>query len=562
MAFSMDLTQERKKDAFICTECGEGFRQYAKLVRHMVIHGPTGSFFSEGVSISNGSSINASIEVALHENGMLTLVDRSVLSNFTFLFGKPSPKPPMCQTPKHGIPPSTKMPENQLTPVKCERCGQVFKSQKGLQQHQQYRALDQGFKCTLCCSVLSDQESLQNHLQHHAHERFYSCRHCGKRYLRHVALLSHQKQCSVSVDISRSGERNGNTIERSYPCKTCGLRFFWLSDLQAHLLSHSGIDQSPNNATQNQASTPDENRMPSLGNFEPCRCGVCGERFNRVYDLGEHHKSKHPDEIGFKDSSVTPAKVKERQHVVTQNKAAKPLQRVNIRGGPRGMRGSRFDCKMYSCRICHCSFVHSSSLSRHMRYHKGTLPSCNFCGRRFQQRCDVTKHIALHHSSLLQSKASDVSKTKYEIKGFEDEATDSATQIDDDGEKVEADRAAFNKEHLSAFRYKMASKPRKYKCKECFRVFGLLGVFQRHMLIHKRGHTKVLLKCPSCPSSFSFQSALDRHLEMNHSTESKQLETEAVSTSDKQEHGNDQTDAVQENIPSEILNETSESSET
>jgi len=122
-------------DAFICTECGEGFSQYPKLVEHMAIHGLNGLFSSDGLSISNGSCINASIEVALHENGMLTVVDRSVLSNFTFLFGKPSNKSLWCQPSNQEALTSSKMPGKQYAHFKCERCGQVFKTLKSLQLH-------------------------------------------------------------------------------------------------------------------------------------------------------------------------------------------------------------------------------------------------------------------------------------------------------------------------------------------------------------------------------------------------------------------------------------------
>lgn len=579
MAFSMNFTQElRGGDAFICTECGEGFRLYPKLVEHMAIHGLTGVFSSDG--ISNGSSVNPSIEVALHENGTLTVVDRSVLSNFTFLFGKPQPKR-FCPPPSQETIVPSKMPEKEPALYKCDRCGQLFKTSKSLHLHQQYRALEQGFKCTLCCKVLNDRESLQNHLQNHAHERFYSCGHCGKRFLRQDSLLSHQKQWHGSASsriLSRSQEDQENSMDRSYPCKSCGLRFFWLSDLQSHLNSHSRVNKSPNEVMQDQALGEenrkiDDNSVISQFN-EPC-CGLCGQNFLNTSDLREHHKVEHPDEIEVKDSSVLPAKAKQQYHGVMRHMVAKQhkqLLRVNIKGKPKRINRATYTGKLFSCKHCHRVFVHSSSLSRHMRYHKGTLHACVYCGRHFPQRCDVTRHVAMYHASELQSKSQEESTTEHETGNGEQEPMKESTQTTSDGEQEdleEENQPSSKSEDLFGSRFKKTFKPKmKYKCKECCRVFGLLSVFQRHMVHHKRNPYRLLLSCPLCPSRFSFTSALNRHLECHHKRDpgtdvTKPPETNDINSQVQQEDS--PTEYLDSNanidMSSEILNESSECSQ-
>ncbi|XDV40235.1 hypothetical protein PO909_009360 [Leuciscus waleckii] len=578
MAYSMDFGGG---DAFICTECGEGFSQYPKLVEHMAIHGLNGLFSSDGLSISNGSCINASIEVALHENGMLTVVDRSVLSNFTFLFGKPSTKSLWCQPPNQEALTSSKMPEKQYAQFKCERCGQVFKTPKSLQLHQQYRALEQGLKCTLCCKVFNDRESLQSHLQNHAHERFYSCGHCGKRFLRQETLLSHQKQWhgSIGSKTSRSGEDQENSMDRSYPCKICGLRFFWLSDLQSHLNGHSRVNKPTTEAMQKHESLGEEESQKNGSDSvnEPCRCGLCGEHFNQISDLREHHKTQHPDEVELKDSSDLPAKTKPQYHGVMQQMVAKqqkqPL-RPSLRGRHRGMSRANFSGKIFSCKLCHRVFVHSSSLSRHMRYHKGTLHACVYCGRHFPQRCDVTRHVAMYHSSALQPKAPGESKTEHEVKSGEQEPAKDLTQTKSDSEQedLEEENQPESKadDRLFGSRYTRTYTPRmKYKCKECCRVFGLLSVYKRHVYFHKRSPCKVLLSCPLCPSRFTFLSALHSHLENHHKGDSendgtKAPETNVVDSENQQEDADaKKPDKNADNVmSSEIMNESTECSQT
>lgn len=575
----MDFTQElRGGDAFICTECGEGFRQYPKLVEHMAIHGLTGSFSCDGVSISNGSSVNPSIEVALHENGTLTVVDRSILSNFTFLFGKPPPKRLLYPPPSQETIIPSKAPEKEPTLYKCDRCGQVFKTPKSLHLHQQYRALEQGFKCTLCCKVLNDRESLQNHLQNHAHERFYSCGHCGKRFLRQDTLLSHQKEWHGSASpriLSRSQEDQENSMDRSYPCKSCGLRFFWLSDLQSHLNSHSRVNKSPSEVMQGQGTLGEENRKNYDNSVsEPCCCRLCGRNFHHISDLREHHKIEHPDEIEVKDSLGLPAKMKQQYYGVMRNTVAKQhkqLLRANIRGKPRGINRAGFSGKLFSCKHCHRVFVHSSSLSRHMRYHKGTLHACVYCGRHFPQRCDVTRHVAMYHTSELQSKSQEESTTEHENGNREPEPMKESTQTTSDGEQedLEENQSAFKSEDLLfGSRYKKTYKPKmKYKCKECCRVFGLLSVFQRHMVHHKRNPFRILLSCPLCPSRFSFISALNRHLEFHHK---KDPGTDATKPHETKDYCQDQQEDSATEYPdpnantavsSEILNESTECSQ-
>uniref|UniRef100_A0A8C1NVN8 Si:dkeyp-84f3.5 n=1 Tax=Cyprinus carpio TaxID=7962 RepID=A0A8C1NVN8_CYPCA len=581
MAYSVDSMQELSGgDAFICTECGEGFSRYPKLVEHMAIHGLTEIFSSDGLSISNGNCINASIEVALHENGMLTVVDRSVLSNFTFLFGKPSSKSLWCQPPNQEALTSSKIPEKEYTWFKCERCEQVFKTPKSFQLHQQYRALEQGFKCTLCCKVFNDQESLQSHLQTHAHERFYSCGHCGKRFLRQETLLSHQKQWHASVGsktLSRSEENQGNNMDRSYPCKICGLRFFWLSDLQSHLNSHSRVSRPSSDVTQKQEMLGEEESKKNGSNSlnEPCRCGLCGEHFNQISDLREHHKTQHPDEVEVK---YLPAKMKQQCHgvmrqIVTkwQKQRVDPL-RSSIRGRPRGVNRANFNVKIFSCKLCHRVFVHSSSLSRHMRYHKGTLHACVYCGKHFPQRCDVTRHVAMYHSSVLQPKASGETKTEQEVKNHDQEPAKASIQPKSDSKQEELEEenqpASKTDDLLLGSPYKGNYKPRmKYKCEECCRVFGLLSVYRRHIYYHKRNPCKVLLSCPLCPSRFTFLSALDRHLEYHHKGDSDGTKHPGTNIADsKSQQGDADAEKPNKNADNgmslEIVNESTECSQT
>lgn len=546
-------------DMFICTECGEGFRRYTKLVEHIAIHGIC---FPDALSVNSGNNTN--IEFALHENGTLTVVDRSVVSNFSFLFGKPAPKLSWCPTPNQAVLASSKMPEKEskmpenCAQFRCERCGQAFKSQKSLQLHQQYRVLEQGFRCTLCCKLFNDRESLQSHLQNHAHERFYSCGHCGKRFLRQEALLSHKKQwhgSPASKALSRLQEDQENSMEKSYPCKVCGLRFFWLSDLQSHLNSHSRVNKPPSNASQQQEMQGDEER-----------------KMNSTSQL-KNHTPQHPDGKDVNDFIDLSAEIKRESPAhngkMHQMSAKKHIQRFNpvmagIRGRSRRVNRVHHGSKLFSCKHCHRGFLHSSSLSRHMRYHKGTLHVCVHCGRLFPQKCDVTRHVAMYHSSTLKPKTNESSE--------QDNVTEPTQTVGDKGNNqndLQVDQHSSNVDDKLSLdsQEKGINKPRiTYKCKECSRVFVLLSVYKRHVGYHRRDPARTLLSCPYCPSRFTFRSALERHIE-GHKEGFKKDETKLAISNDPENQHKD-NDAGEPNtnendsLPLKVLNQSNECSQT
>ncbi|MCI4374147.1 hypothetical protein PGIGA_G00002970 [Pangasianodon gigas] len=577
---------------FICTECGEGFGQYPKLINHMANHGPIGPFSSISETAANGC--DKPIEFALHENGTLTVVDRSALSNFSFLFGKPMSK--LLSNPAHyqDSLPSGKMAERDHTQCRCERCGQVFRNQRSLQQHQRYRPLEQGFKCTLCCKVFYDRESLRGHLQNHAHERFYSCGHCGKRFLRQETLLLHQKEWHGSLgsrSSSKFDEDRENGIDKSYPCKICGLRFFWLSDLQSHLLNHSHISKATDDPTQKEnmqeqdESSPKKNasHSPDDSADRSYRCGLCGGHFNCLSDLKEHHLSDHPDE----DSSEPVPEIRRqsvnyygimRQMVSKHQTQRLDLLRPRMRGRPRGgaSRGNPHS-KVFPCKQCHRVFVHSSSLSRHMRYHKGTLHTCLYCGRHFPQRCDVTRHVAMYHSSDIKLKT-DGEKLDHEDETATHESPKTQTSNDSDHEGQDNEDQQSpkppDKEELPDTQEASLLKPRMtYKCKDCGRVFRLLSVYQRHGRYHRINPSRVLLSCPRCPCRFTFRSALERHLE-NHDKEGSEkhgqeasptaeINTEYVENEDDLSVERSESEAdSKESTSTDVLYECTECTET
>ncbi|XP_041758529.1 zinc finger protein Xfin [Coregonus clupeaformis] len=613
-------------DAFICTECGDGFRRYLDLVKHITVHERlrtherTDSFSLD--SLPNGFQVPR--EYALHENGTFIVVDRSGPSNNPSSVKQPSSTPSPYQNSKT-IELTTKPAKTDLrvktvshsqcrsvSPLKqyrCETCGKSFNNQLSLQRHHQYRNLEQGYKCTLCCKIFTDKERLREHLQEHAHEIFYCCGQCGKRFLKRETLYAHQKERHGSLGLRQMGKSdNGqeNIIQKTYPCKKCNLCFFWLSDLQSHLLSHSKdkqlsvnssskIEQQSqkdeqshtieySNSTPTDVTKPYSSGTPNTdvtqqyssdatvdvkthngksdsktpSSFRPYRCGLCGDRFQQLTDLKEHHLTHQTQEEIDKLN-----KDSESQRVVKRRRRYTGIECIVTKaparkGGRPPLYKKGSGTKLHPCKHCHRVFSHSSSLSRHNRSHKGTLHTCVLCGKHFPQRCDVRRHIAMYHKPELEKKPS----LKYLALHSK---PDGGSQLNSDVleqnvsserkpkkslDRVVAEMDSDNGEHqqtTSTGEAFAAPKARRnYKCDECGKKFGLLCVYQRHLRYHKREPGSEMVKCPRCPSRFRSSSALARHLENHPSQSSREtnMEGQASHTADS----NPDLDSDQDNV--------------
>lgn len=541
-----------ESSTFICTECGDGFNQYSSLLQHMAIHGPLESFSFDGSS--NGFEIPR--EYVLQENGTLTVVNglqrsRSpvkpsspgILPSHSSYPIKPVSPPPRPQpTPQRDVarqrPPDLNMDKPRQVHYRCEICNRSFNSLLILHRHQQYRNTERGYKCPLCCKIFEGRHHFKKHLHSHTTEKFLSCSDCGKRFLQIDALNSHKREQHTSPKATAFGNLENKQVkrfEKTYPCKKCKLNFFWMSDYQTHSQHYctgreplqtfsSKIELKEN--SKKRKDIPIENchngksiDLKSGGNntlrdssgksldhsVTPYRCGLCGDRFQRLTDLKEHHRTHQTQEEIDQLSQETEEVEQISQETPRIFKSKMPPRR-------RRRRSSNPNGKLHPCKHCHRVFNHSSSLSRHMRYHKGTMHTCMFCGRHFPQRCDLRRHIAMYHKAELEKKPG--LKLLYSNPqngpGSNSLNGEKITSYYDQKAKSPSDSEIASQEQHPVGKAGKAGRGN-YKCQECGKRFGLLCVYQRHLRYHK----KEPIKCPRCPSQFMNSSSLQLHLQ-NH----------------------------------------------
>ncbi|XP_034030999.1 zinc finger protein 836 [Thalassophryne amazonica] len=521
-----------ESSTFICTECGDGFTKYSNMLIHMTIHGPLESFPLDGSS--NGFEFPR--EYVLQENGTLTVVNglvqphssvtpvsSEVLPSHFQSHVKPVSSNLQSQSSVYSEVVKQKPAESEKPHqghFRCDTCCKLFNNLLNLHCHQQYRNTESGYRCTLCCKVFSSTLALKDHVRGHASEQVYFCDNCGKRFLKRDALNAHQKESHVSPKTTTLGKSENNQdkkVEKTYPCKKCKQIFFWVSDFQTHSLYHcKGKERDvtfslemelksknvedvtrenchSNGTSVNVKDVDDKDfgdTSPAVAKnstFTPYRCGLCGDCFPKLADLKEHHLTHQTqEEID---------KLNQESQISLKQKFGLKSRRVR-RANPNG--------KLHPCKHCHRVFNHSSSLSRHMRYHKGTMHTCTFCGRHFPQRCDVRRHMAMYHKAELDKKPA--------LKHLALPSCPKNGSVPNsliDGEN----KSSLDNDHAALEPQQKVQQPGKvgrvnYKCQECGKRFGLLCVYQRHLRYHKKEPSK----SPQHLTRFKNSSSLDNCL--------------------------------------------------
>ncbi|XP_028282267.1 zinc finger protein 208 [Parambassis ranga] len=538
---------------FICTECGDGFSQYSNVLAHMAIHGPLESFSFDGSS--NGLEVPR--EYVLQENGTLKAVNGLAQSHSSVKPVSPGVLPSHCPSTVRPLSPTHKqqpcfykdvfrprlsdsnIDKSRHGNYRCEICNRSFNSLQSLHRHQQYRNTERGYKCTLCCKIFEDRQDLKKHLQDHVRESFHCCDHCGKRFLKVDALNAHQKENHLSpkaTALAKSEIKQEKKLEKTYPCKKCKLTFFWMSDFQTHSLYHcrgiepdsllaseieievnskdiedSILENSLSNGTSINAKNGDTkifgDRCSEIDNeysFTPYRCGLCGDRFHKLAALKEHHLTHQTQEEIDQLNQESERTFKRR---------IPPPPPPPPKG--RRRRGSNPNGKLHPCKHCHRVFNHSSSLSRHMRYHKGTMHTCVFCGRHFPQRCDLRRHVVMYHKAELDKKPGLKLLYTTPHNGPLPKSLDVKKNISppEDNPKSSSDNEQVTSPEQNQNESQSGKAGRvSYKCQECGKKFGLLCVYQRHLRYHKKEPSKG----SQSPAQLRNSSSLDLHLK-NHS---------------------------------------------
>ena len=202
------------------------------------------------------------------------------------------------------------------------------------------------YTCDTCDRAFTDKDLLMKHLTCHIEEKPHECLECGKKFNKANLLREHRKR---------------HFEEGNFQCNFCQKKFFTPNKLREHIRIHTGE--------------------------APLKCNICGKGFKRHSNLSEHKKIHEPNR------EVKPQK----ELFCHCGKVFKTQRDLDWH------KEGEHDREPKKCTYCLEVFVHSSSLTRHIRMkHEGNfMPDgkktnlyarCPICSQVFY-KTSINKHI-------------------------------------------------------------------------------------------------------------------------------------------------------------------------
>ncbi|XP_037972310.2 zinc finger protein 28 isoform X1 [Plutella xylostella] len=291
----------------------------------------------------------------------------------------------------------------------------------------------------------------------------------------------------------REEKRNEETYRGStYKCETCILTFYKESLLEKHNALHKE-DKGPH------------------------QCNICEERFSYQTSLVSHHE-KHYTCYECCDCDFRHHTLKEiKTHVLnmhTEQRCKSCNTKFNgylrLKEHRANDRRSRLECE-----ICKKMLANNASYSKHMKIHKGDLPSaeCDVCQKRFHSKSNLKFHMKRMHSDSGNETVycETCDHTFRDRHAYRHHLSYSSKHVDAKYECADCGRRTVTKSEIRLHIESMHVKRPLYECETCQQRFITKSYMLRHVLSrHRRAPGRHV--CHECGSKFKRLTSLRDHM--------------------------------------------------
>jgi len=320
------------------------------------------------------------------------------------------------------------------------------------------------YVCDTCDRAFTDKDLLMKHMSCHVELKPHECLQCGKKFSKANLLREHRKR---------------HFEEGNFQCNFCQKKFFTPNKLREHIRIHTGE--------------------------APLKCGVCGKGFKRHSNLSEHKKIHEPNR------EVKPQK----ELFCHCGKVFKTQRDLDWH------KEGEHEKEPKKCTYCLEVFVHSSSLTRHIRMkHEGNfMPEgkksslyarCPVCSQVFY-KTSINKHIRVKHQGQ-KPYSCDICKKQFVAKCNLDNHKWQHKNQRQRPFKCTLCKKAYLREALLEQHMRSHRGIKPFVCNECGLQFTVKSNWQRHVAEHSGTRN---YECPHCHKKFSRSYYLTDHLKVH-----------------------------------------------
>ncbi|XP_055372205.1 zinc finger protein 236-like [Condylostylus longicornis] len=277
--------------------------------------------------------------------------------------------------------------------LECTHCNKIFQNKSVLNRHLQSHLSLKPHQCKICDQRFTQKSSLERHqLTIHNKEKNFKCRKCNLKF---------SQKYNVEIHMQRAHLAKKKGVEK-HSCPNCSCEFSKLNSLNRHISQiHTNFNKSTDSNNDSIGNLIEQLKMLQQN---PINVGF---DYMELQTVPEKLLSDSQEEVlNIRENCEVPKESQEKRKVIEKENLKTLLNFPCIECGRVFQR--KFDLvrhirihrkiRPFSCTKCDKSFTLKCILDRHMKTHveMERKIQCRFCDKKFISQVKLEKHNRIH----------------------------------------------------------------------------------------------------------------------------------------------------------------------